>query len=161
MSISFSSSELINLAIDIEKRGIVFYDIMGRSTENASAREAFHYLAEVERQHVQIFEGMLGEADKYQTPESYTGEYAAHLQTLVDNAVFTDDMLTSEIATQVDSDIKALELAISVEKDSILFYYEMRDMMAKPSHPTINKIIAEEKLHLSQLSELKKKLPTV
>ncbi len=50
------------------------------------------------------------------------------LQALVDSAVFTDDFITSEMATKAGSDIKALELAISAEKDSILFYYGMKEI---------------------------------
>lgn len=158
MSISFSGSELINIAIGIERRGIAFYDIMTRSTGNATARDVFQYLTDMERQHIQIFQGMLGEADKYQIPETYAGEYAAYLQALVDSAVFTDDMVTSEMATKAGSDIEAMELAIGAEKDSILFYYEMKDIMPRRAQPTVNKIIAEEKSHLRQLSELKRKL---
>ena len=76
----------------------------------------------------------------------------------MDNAVFTDDMITSEMATQADSDIKAIELGISAEKDSILFYYEMKDNIPRRTVPVMDRIIAEEKLHLKQLSEIKKKL---
>ena len=90
--------------------------------------------------------------------ESYTQEHAAYLVALVDSAVFTDDLVTGEMVTRTDSDIEALELAISAEKDSVLFYYEMRDIMPRPTHPTINRIIAEEKSHLRQLSQLKKGL---
>ena len=158
MSISFSGSELINIAIGIERRGIAFYDIMTRSTGNAIARDVFQYLADMERQHAQIFQGMLSEADKYQIPETYAAEYAAYLQALVDSAVFTDDFVTSEMATKTNSDIEAMELAIEAEKDSLLFYDEMRDIMPQRAQPTVNKIIAEEKSHLRQLSELKKKL---
>ena len=158
MSISFSGSELINIAIGIERRGITFYDIMTRSTENATARDVFQHLADMEREHIQIFQGMLSEANRYQPSETYTGEYAAYFQALVDSAVFTDDMATSEMATQVESDIEAMELAIGAEKDSILFYYGMRDIMPQRAQPTVNKIITEEKSHLRQLSELKKKL---
>ena len=158
MSISFSGSELINIAIGIERRGIAFYDIMTRSTQNAVARDAFQYLANMERQHIQIFQDMLGEADKYQIPDTHAGEYTAYLQALVDSAVFTDDLVTSEMATRLSSDIEAVELAISAEKDSILFYYEMKGIMPQRAQPTVSKIITEEKSHLRQLSELKKKL---
>ena len=159
MSIVFSSSELINIAIGIERRGITFYDIMARSTDNEIARDAFQGLADMEREHIQIFQGMLDEADKYNLAETAAEEeYAGYLQALVDNAVFTDDMITSEMATQADSDIKAVELGISAEKDSILFYYQMRDIMPQPALPMINRIIAEEKSHLRQLSDIKKVL---
>lgn len=41
MSISFSGSELVNIAIGIERRGIAFYDVMAKSTKNAVAGDAF------------------------------------------------------------------------------------------------------------------------
>ena len=158
MSISFSGSELINIAIGIERRGIAFYDVMTRSTKNAEARDVFQYLADMERDHMQIFQGMLSEADKYQPSETYAGEYAAYLQALVDSTVFNDDTVTSELATRTNSDIEAMELAIGAEKDSILFYYEMKDLMPRRSQPTVDKIISEEKSHLTQLSALKMKM---
>ena len=161
MTITFSASELINIAIGIERRGIAFYDTMARSTENAEARDVFQYLADMERTHIHIFQGMLGETDKYQPQESYAGEYTAYLQALVDSAVFTDDSITSEMTTQLSSDIEAMELAIGAEKDSILFYYEMKEIMPQRAQPTVNKIITEEKSHLRELSELKKKLATI
>ena len=161
MSISFSGSELINIAIGIEMRGIAFYEVMARSNKNAVAGDVFQYLADMERHHVRIFQGMLGEADKYQLAETYAGEYTAYLQALVDSAVFTDDVVTSEMATRAESDIEALELAINAEKDSILFYYEMKDIMPERAQPMVNKIITEEKAHLRQLSELKRKLAAI
>ena len=160
MSIAFSVSELINIAISIERRGITFYDIMAKSTDNEIASQVFQNLADMEREHIRIFQEMLDEADKYQPLEDKNEEeeYASYLQALIDNAVFTDDMITSEMATQADSDIQAVELGISAEKDSILFYYEMRDIMPRQALPMINRIITEEKSHLRQLSEVKKRL---
>jgi len=158
MSIVFSGGDLINIAIDIERRGIMFYDIMAKSTDNEDARAVFEELAEMEREHIKIFEDMLGEADKHQSREASSTGYSEYLQALLDDAVFTDDMITSEMATQADSDIKALELGMRAEKDSILFYYEMKDIMPRRTVPIIDRIIAEEKTHLQQLSEIKKKL---
>ena len=158
MSIAFSMGELINIAIGIERRGITFYDIMAKSTDNEIARRVFYSLAGMEREHIKIFQDMLGKADHFQPAGTATEEYIGYLQALVDSAVFTDDAITSEMATQADSDIKAVELGINAEKDSILFYYQMRDIMPQPALPMINRIIAEEKAHLQQLSEIKKKL---
>ena len=157
MSISFSGSELINIAIGIEGMGVAFYESRADATKNANAREVFRYLADMEREHMRIFQGMLPEADKFQFAET-AGEYAVYLQTLVDSAVFSDEVIASQIARGAKSDTAALELAIGAEKDSILFYYEMRDIMPQRAQATVNKIIAEEKSHLRQLSELKKKL---
>ena len=158
MSIVFSGSELIIIAIGIERRGITFYDVMAKSTDNEMARAAFEGLVAMEREHLKTFQNMLTETDKSQPRETPTREYPDYIQTLMDEAVFTDDMITSEIAMQADSDVKAVELGISAEKDSILFYYEMRDNIPQRTVPMINRIIAEEKSHLQQLSEIKKKL---
>lgn len=158
MSIAFSSSELINTAIGIERRGITFYDIMAKSTDNEVARAVFDALVVMEREHIRIFQDMLNEADIQPSTDSSEHEFSGYLQALIDDAVFTDDLITSEMATEADSDIKALELAIAAEKDSILFYYEMRDLMPRGTAATINRIIAEEKTHLQQLTEIKRKL---
>jgi len=158
LSISLSASELINLAIDIERRGIAFYDIMARTAENDATREAFGYLVEMEREHVRIFQNMLSDAGKPRPSKDRAQGSAIYLQALTDSAVFTEDMATGETAAQVANDIGALELGISAEKDSILFYYELRDILAEPLGNDINKIIDEEKLHLGQLSSLKVRL---
>ena len=149
---------LINIAIGIERRGITFYDVMAKSTDNEMVRAAFEGLVEMEREHLKIFQDMLTETDKSQPRETSTREYSDYVQALMDEAVFTNDMITSEIATQADSDVKAIELGISAEKDSILFYYEMKELMPRRAEHTVSKIITEEKSHLRQLSEAKKKL---
>jgi rubrerythrin len=158
MSVVFSGSDLINIAIGIERRGITFYDIMAKSADNDGVMAVFEELVEMEREHLKTFQDMLEKADEHRDTGAPAQEYSDYLQALIDNAVFTDDMITSEMATQADSDIKAIELGISAEKDSILFYYEMKDNMPRRTAPIIDRIIAEEKLHLKQLSEIKKKL---
>ncbi len=158
MSITFSGSELVNIAIGIEKRGVIFYDTLTKSTKNVATRDVFKYLADMEREHIRVFQNMLSEAEKFQIPETYAEEYAGYLQALVNNAVFTDDFITSELATKAGSDVAALELAINAEKDAILFYYVMKEITPKRSQPAVNKILAEEKSHLRQLSEIKKGL---
>jgi len=158
MSVVFSGDELIDLAIDIEHRGITFYDIMAKSTDDEMARAVFEALVNMERQHITIFEDMRGEGIAPTESGGSTPEYSDYLRSLIDDSVFNDDMITSEMATQADSDIQAIELAISAEKDSILFYYEMGDLMPKKKLPIIKQIITEEKSHLQQLTEVKKRL---
>lgn len=153
---SFAGSDLIDIAIGIERNGIAFYDIMAISTENAETSDIFRHLAQMERQHIRVFQNMLAESDTY--PGAETEEHISYIRALAANAVFTDELVTSEMATQADSDIKALELAIAAEKDSLLFYYQMRDMIPRQANSMVNKIITEEKSHLRQLSALKQRL---
>jgi rubrerythrin len=158
MSIVFSPGELINIAIGIERSGITFYDIMARTTDNEMARDIFEEFVTMEREHLHLFQDMLVEMGNEQPPETSTSEYSGYLQALIDDAVFTNDAIMSEMVTQADSDIKALEVGISAEKDSILFYHELKDIMPGRAIPTLARIIAAEKSHLQQLTALKKKL---
>ena len=161
MSVVFSGDELINLAIEIERRGITFYDVMAKSTDDDMTRMVFEALVNMERQHISIFEDMLSEGTVTSELKDAGPEYTEYLRTLVDDAVFTDDMITSEMATQADSDVKAIELAISAEKDSILFYYEMSEIVPQKVLPVIKQIINEEKSHLQQLTEVKRRLQSM
>ena len=161
MSISFSGSELVDIAIGIERNGITFYDVMARSTKNAVTRDFFQYLADTEREHIKIFQGMLAEADTWQMPALYAQEYDDYLRALVDSSIFSDEKITSVVATEANNYIQALELAIGAEKDSILFYNEMKEVISQRAKVMLDKIITEEKSHLKKLSELKKKLTSI
>ena len=158
MSISLSVGELLNIAIGIERQGIAFYDTMARSAGNTSTCEVFQYLADMERRHLQLFQDMLAETGDSKVSESYSEEQAGYLKGLVESAVFSDEIASSETLNHAESDVSALETAIFAEKDSILFYYEMRDIIPRNIHQMVEQIISEEKLHLRQLTELKKRL---
>lgn len=154
MTSDMTAGELIETAIGIEQRGIMFYDVMAMSTDDARARAIFEGLAAMERVHQATFENIRGEL-----PETGLSiENQGYIRALIDDAVFTDDFITSEMAEEADTDAKALELAISAEKDSILFYYELRDTLPDHLASLVNAILAEEKRHLEQLTAIKKTL---
>lgn len=145
------ATSLIDVAIGVERRGIAFYDTVARSTQNEGARDVFRRLSEMERQHIAIFEKMLSEPYNI-------ADYNATFRTLIENSVFSGEQLTSQTALDANTDIKALELGIAAEKDSILLYFEMRDLLPTSARGQINLIITEEKRHLSELSNLKKEI---
>jgi len=115
-------------------------------------------LADREREHIEIFQKMLVSVGDYRPPETYTEEYDLYLRSLVDSAVFSDDQVAREMAQKVGSAAEAIQLALGAEKDSILFYSEMRDVVRQSDGEVINEIIGEERSHLRQLSDLKKSL---
>jgi len=158
MGVFFTGRELVEIAIGVEQNGATFYDSLVNSTQDVMVRGAYKYLADKEREHVEIFHNMLGSVGEYQPPETHTEEYALYLKALVDSAVFTDDQVARAMAQKVSSDAEAIQIALGAEKDSILFYSEMRDLVRSSDREVIDKIIAEEKSHLRHLSEFKKKL---
>lgn len=155
MGVFFSGRELIDIAIGIERNGAAFYHSLAKSTGNEIAKGAYQYLAGEELKHIEVFQSMLGSVADYRPPETYTEEYDLYLRALIDSRVFTDDQTAYEMAQRVTSDAEAIQIALGAEKDSILFYSEVRDLVRRSDRELINKIIEEERSHLRQLSELK------
>jgi rubrerythrin len=155
MSAALTVADLFSIAIDIERKGIAFYDVMSRSSEQKSVREIFQYLMGMERQHVLIFQEAFPLISQ---TEVQPGQESDYIRNLLNNSVFTDEMVESDMASQVETDLQAIELAIHAEKDSILFYYELKNRVAESPRDAVDRIIIEEKSHLGQLSELKKKM---
>ena len=158
MGIFFSGSELVQIAIGIERNGAAFYDSLVNSTKDLRARGAYKSLADKEREHMETFQNMLGLVGEYQPSETYTEEDALYLKALVDSTIFSDDQVAREIAQKVESDAEAIQIALSAEKDSILFYSEMRDLVRRSDREVVDKITEEERSHLRELSDLNKSL---
>lgn len=154
----FTSSELIEVALGIERNGVAYYSSLAESATDVSLKDTYNHLADMEREHIKIFQNMLDAAGKYQLP--YAGEaaeeYEQYLKALVDSTVFTNDKVARQLAQKATKPAEAIQLALGAEKDSILFYTEMRDLVPKQDRPIIDKIINEEKSHIRQLSSLKR-----
>lgn len=158
MGVFFSGRELINIAIGIERNGAAFYDALVNSAEDAKARDTYRYLADKEREHMETFQNMLGSVGDYQPSETYTEEYALYLKGLVDSAVFADDKIAREMAEKVTSTSEAIQIGLRAEKDSILFYLEMQNLVRSSDREVVNRIIEEERSHLRQLLALRHSL---
>jgi len=154
----FSGSELVNVAVGIEKNGIAYYDSLAELTTDAALKNVYNYLANMERKHVEVFQNMLNSVGGYQ-PTYASGteeEYELYLKALVDSVVFNGEQVARQMARKVSSLAEAIQIALGAEKDSIIFYCEMRDLIPERDRPIIDGIISEERSHIRQLYSLKK-----
>jgi rubrerythrin len=158
MALFFSGSELLEIAVGIEKNGMAFYQALADKTGNRDVKGTYNYLAGEEKKHLDTFQGMLNSLGQAKSPETYTEEYMLYLKSLVDNAVFSSITEAQQKAAKVFNEIEALNIGIQAEKDSILFYTELQNLVRKPDRKVVLNILDEEKKHLRQLSELKKGL---
>lgn len=158
MGMFVTGRELIDVALGIERNGAAFYESLADSTRGLTAGNIYKYLAAKEREHIEIFQGMLGLLGENHLPEDYTEEYDHYLRALVDSSVFTDDQVAREMARKVRNDAEAIQIAIGAEKDSILFYSEIKELVRRADLDVVGKIIQEERSHLRQLLDLKEKL---
>lgn len=152
----FSASEVVQLGIQVEKNGRDFYLAVAEKSKVDKAKQIFQYLANEEEKHIKVFEDILSSIEKYEPPEAYSEEYFSYLRALSEEYVFTKEKKGEEIAQKVKEDREAIELGVGFEKDSILFYNEMKKFVLKGGQKTIDKLIEQEQEHLIKLSQLKK-----
>jgi len=158
MSIDFNADEVFEIAEQIERNGAKFYRTVSESVANADKKKILVDLAEMEDEHEQTFKSLrskLSMDEKIQTTFDPEGESERYLRALADTRVFYE----TEVDTTSFEEI--LKSAITAEKDSIVFYLGMKDVV--PAHlgkQKLDDIIKEEMGHISLLSkelmELKK-----
>ncbi len=155
MAVFFSGSELLEIAMGIERNGMAFYQALADKTGNRNVKDVYNHLAGEEKKHLDTFRGMSDSLGQVKPPETYTEEYILYLKALVDSAVFSNVAEAQQKAGKVLNEIEAIDTGIRAEKDSILFYTELQDLVRERDRKVVLSILDEEKNHLRQLSELK------
>lgn len=151
----FKVSEIYQFAMRMEENGEKFYRHLSKTMKDRRVKELFTSLADEEIKHKRVFEDLVSKIEKYQPPESYPGEYFAYLSAYVDNLIFTQRKLEKELE-RIENLSTALEFAIRIELDSILYYQEMKNFISEYEHNLLEKVIEEERRHFLRLWELKR-----
>jgi rubrerythrin len=150
--------EFLELAIEIEKNGRFFYEVVARFNRNREMEDVFAKLAAREREHENTFHDMLSHLGGYRPKQQYTGEHYQYIRDLAKSSIFVGERVKALLTRKPMTDVEALEIGISLEKDSILFYSEMRGMVPREDQEIIDVITNEEKRHLSELTYMANKL---
>lgn len=158
MSYLFSAGDILETAIQIEKNGAAFYDNLARATLNFQARSVYTDLLAQERKHQATFEQMLASIAAQQDGQRLFEDRSRFIKSLAEGAVFSGQKVIADLAKRTLSDAEAIQVGIGFEKDSILYYIEMREIVRQVDRDVVDRVIGEEKKHLSVLSELLKKV---
>ncbi len=154
----YTIKEIIDIAIGIEQSGYEFYSGCVGKFKDPSVRDTFEFLAREELEHQRLFESFHGDTE---TAGLYNEEYYAYLRAIGGGRIFDSQQesiprLLAELSTPMD----ALKHAFSAEKDSILFYSELKELFTKDRDTTLmlDRIINEERKHVSTILEVLEKL---
>ena len=156
MAVFFKDGELYRMAAEMERNGLAFYSQIARQAKDESTKAVYTYLVTSEKRHLRKFNNLLHRSAKSSPPESYKGEYRNYLAALLKDRIFTSSALARSRASK-SSARTALDTGIKAEKDSILFYSGLIDLVPEENRTAIKVILAEEKRHLRRLMEYKYK----
>ena len=155
MSIVFNADEVFEMAAQIERNGAAFY--RKAAGNNPEGREFLLQLAEQEDQHLATFEEMRKELTARQA-ESTTfdpdNEGVLYLQAMAGGHVFDVSKDPTAMLNGNESLKDIIQIAIGMEKDSIIFYLGIEVMVPKQlGKEKMNVIIKEEMRHIRWLNE--------
>lgn len=160
MSIVFNINEILEMAKQIERNGAEFY--RKASKYNKSASKLLLEIAEQEDEHLRTFTAMQNElSGRELEPTAFDpeGEVGLYLQALANKHVFDVDKDPSKTMTGKEPISEILKIAQQAEKDSIVFYVSMREMVPQRfGGDKLNKIIHEEVTHIYWLINKQKEL---
>jgi rubrerythrin len=150
MGIEFNADEIFEIAEQIERNGAKFYRKAAENITEGDKKKFLIHLAEMEDEHEQIFKTMrsqLTQDEKIMTTFDPEGESEKYLRALADTRVFYE----KEIQTTSLEEI--FKTAIAVEKDSIVFYLGMKDVVLEHlGKQKLDGIIKEEMSHIQLIS---------
>ncbi len=152
---NYSAIEVIEQAIQTEKLGHDFYTKMAKKFEkDENLKKLFDTLALKEQQHEKAFSD-LKEIAGYQLPEDW-GEACKYLRAIVESEFFLGKNKSLPSLEHLESVEDAVSYAIGFEKETLLYYHNLRDVVNKKE--IVDEIIKEEKSHIVWLSEFRKNL---
>ena len=151
----FRASDVVELALQLEKNGEAFYRAAAVKTAIPEVRALFEDLAEQEVFHYQAFKRLAEtEWDKpLMTPEEW-GDYLNYLDATVQSAFFEGEEQSLALADKVADEKEAIRMAMGFEKETLLFFHDLRDLVPEGEKRTVSRIIAEEKTHLRRLASM-------
>lgn len=151
-------NELIHFGMQIEERGFKFFQGMAASVADPDVKKVFVQLSDEEEKHYNLFEKMMIEVNTYDPPEYYMDEYEAYVWSLANNHVLTGKADPEQYLEKVKTPMDAVDMAIGIEKDTLLFFIALKKIVYKEGQKVIEMLIDQENLHVKSLLELKRKL---
>lgn len=155
MSVTFSANEVFEMAEQIERNAAKFYREAVTKTPAQDMKDMFLNMAAMEDDHLKTFETMRQELTAQEKTETVFDPYdeaALYLQTMADSKGSEGLQSPTEKLTGNESAQELLEIAIGAEKNSVLFYVGLKDLVsAQAGRDKVEAIIREEVRHVADL----------
>jgi rubrerythrin len=157
MAIVYTADEIFNIGLEIEKNGRNFYEAASRAAPDAAIKAFFDRLAKWETEHEKLFAALQsGLSAQSKEPVSYdpSGELGMYLKAAADTHIFKVDADIPSLVKQCETEKEALEMALTFEKDSVVLYSTMLNLV--PEHlgkKDVQKILNEELKHVAIITE--------
>lgn len=149
-----TGDEIIEIAARLEEKGEAFYSLAAKESTSAEVRGLFEDLAVQEQYHRRAFLQMGRDVVELALSPEQWDQFQAFTDALLQQSFFgKPEGALSQAAEAMDETV-ALQAALDFEKDTLLFFHELRDVVGGSQQQTVDRIIQEEKRHIQRLSDM-------
>jgi rubrerythrin len=114
----------------------------------------FEELAAQEERHYFAYQSMsAGPAKSIDAPLDEYDEYQVYLREVMGSTMLGEPDKALAVVAQAQDPQIIVQTAIGLEKDTLLFFYDLHEMVGEADRKTIEAIIQEEKSHLRRLAQ--------
>jgi rubrerythrin len=156
MSFEFNADEILEMAEHIERNGARFYRKAAELVKDAAISTLLQDLAAWEDGHERAFASMRADlVHQEREPRVFDPEHetSMYLRAMADGHVFDAKVDPADTLTGKESAEDILRMAIGQEKDSIVFYTGLKEMISQTAgRERIEAIIKEEMGHIGFLN---------
>jgi len=150
----FSMLEALNTAVETEKLGIEFYGKLFDTVKDKELKELFKTLREEEAEHLVKYINLKKEYEKRGRIVDLGEEAQLFLKALSESEIFKEaDMILKKFKEGMGIK-EAVSYALEFEKQTLLFFYYLWDVIEPKHRDILTEILKEERNHIINLNEL-------
>jgi len=154
---TFNADEIFEMAEEIERNGSRFYREAARIAPDKQTEKMLLDFAVMEDGHLKTFQQMrrqLSDREKEPTAFDPNNEAAMYLQTMAAGHGTEGRKSRTDKLTGDESIRQILEIAVDAEKNSVVYYTGLKEMVPpRAGRDKIEAIITEELGHLAALNQ--------
>ncbi|MDD7305691.1 MAG: ferritin family protein [Peptoniphilaceae bacterium] len=150
----FGPKDLLESLVRLEKNGYEFYSKASEKFDDLEVKEFFKFLANQELGHEKLYKELAEEvatSSSNTSRQSYDEEYNDYLQSLVENT------FNFELDQNLKDVKNVYKFALGLEKDTIIFIGELRNILPDFKKEIFEKVEKEERGHIKLINDWYKK----
>jgi rubrerythrin len=161
MVMTYTADEIYEIAEQIERNAAMFYREAAELCTNDEICKLLFHMSEAENGHLETFQSMrekLFEEGGMSIFDPF-GRSEMYLQALADARSWEGRISPMQALTGIETAKEIIEIAIESEKEMVVFYVGLKDLVYfKAGKDKVDEIILEELSHISALSKKLKSL---
>ncbi len=155
MGITFNADEIFEMAEEIERNGAKYYREAAEKTSDRKTKQMLLDMATMEDEHLETFVEMRKElSGREKEPMIFDpdNQAAMYLQVMADARGMEGRIGPTAKLTGSETIKEILDIAVNSEKDSVVFYLNLKGLVpVKAGRDKVEEIIIEELSHITTL----------